>query len=164
MNVEDIRILQPADVYVYRSEGGVLQGVIVGKTYDELLVYLAFPMQYTSSYLSIRTKEGNELGIVRELAELEKDSAAALEEELGLRYFLPRVSRIERIKQKSDLWFWEMQTHLGPMRIIMRNLHEHIHFPGGDRIILSDLDGRRCDIENWKRLDAHSQRLLRDIL
>jgi len=164
MGAEGIQLLLPEDLYVYRGEGGVLQGVIAGKTYQELLIYLAFPMQYTSGYISVRTKEGDELGIVRNLDLLDRDSAAVMKEEIELRYFLPRVTKIDSIKQKSDMWFWELQTHLGSIRIMMRNLHEHIHFPGGDRILLSDMDGRRCDIENWKLLDAQSQRLLRDIL
>lgn len=164
MSVEGIQLLSPEDLYVYRGEGGVMQGIIAGKTYEELLIYLAFPMQYTNRYISVRTKDGDELGIVRDLDVLDRDSAAVMKEEIELRYFLPRVTRIESIKHKSDMWFWELQTHLGSLRIMMRNLHEHIQFPGGDRILLSDLDGRRCDIENWKLLDAHSQRLLREIL
>ncbi|MCM3632715.1 MULTISPECIES: DUF1854 domain-containing protein [Paenibacillus] len=164
MSAEDIRMLSSEELYVYRGEGGVLQGIVDGKTYHELLIFLTFPMRYTSEYVSIRTKDGNELGIVRSLAGLDRDSAAVLKEEIELRYFLPRVTKIESIKQRSDLWFWELQTHLGSIRIIMRNLHDHIQFPGGDRILLSDLDGRRCDIVNWRQLDAHSQRLLRDIL
>lgn len=164
MSTEGIHMLTPDELYVYRGEGGVLQGVIAGKTYQELLIYLAFPMSYTDGYVSVRTKEGDELGVVRDLAALDRDSAAVMKEEIELRYFLPRVTTIVSIKQRSDRWFWELETNLGSIRIMMRNLHEHIHFPGGDRILLSDLDGRRCDIENWKLLDAHSQRMLRDIL
>lgn len=164
MSVQDIRILSPDDCYIYRGEGGVLQGIIAGKTYHELLIYLAFPMHHTSGYVSVRNKEGDEIGIIRDLSKLDRDSAAQLKEEIELRYFLPKVIKIHSIKQKSDRWFWELETHLGSIRIIMRNLHEHIHFPGGNRIILSDLDGRRCDIQDWQQLDATSQRLLKDIL
>lgn len=56
----DIHFLQPADVMFSRGPGGVLQGVIEGALYDEILVYRTFPFKYTSQYISIRNaKEMN---------------------------------------------------------------------------------------------------------
>ncbi|HUC90411.1 MAG TPA: DUF1854 domain-containing protein [Paenibacillus sp.] len=118
----DIRIFSPDDVFFSRGPGGVFQGVVDGKPYDELLVYRAFSFRYTSEYISIRDVKGEELGIVRDIAGLFEESARELEKELLFRYFLPRVTRVDSVKSKSDLWLWELQTHLGATRMAMRNL------------------------------------------
>ncbi|MFC5407400.1 DUF1854 domain-containing protein [Cohnella soli] len=160
----DIRILDPEDAFFSRGPGGVFQGVLDGKTYPELVVYRAFPFLYVSHYISIRDAKGEELGIVRDIGELDDESRTELERELQFRYFLPRVTRVDSVKNKSDLWIWELQTNLGPTRITMRNLHEYMQFPGGGRIILTDINGKRCEIADWKALDARSRMQLTDVI
>lgn len=160
----DIRILNKTEISLTRSKGGVLQGTISGKRYKELIVYRCFPFQYESSYLSIRNAKDVELGIVRDIGELDPESSAELTRELQLRYFLPKVTRVDNVKNKSGLWLWELQTHLGPTRLAMRNLHEHIQYPGGGRIILTDLNGKRCEITDWQALDSHSRKQLEEIV
>ncbi|MFC5529463.1 DUF1854 domain-containing protein [Cohnella yongneupensis] len=163
-DVYDIRMLTPDNTYFSRGKGGVLQGVVEGKPYEELVVYRAFPFRYATEYISVRDPKGEELGIVRDLAELNEESAAELTKELQFRYFLPKVMRVDSVKLKSELWLWELQTHLGPTRMAMRNLHEHLLYPGGGRIILTDLYGKRCEIPDWRALDAHSRRQLEEVL
>lgn len=160
----DIRLLSKSEISLTRSEGGVLQGIVSGKHYEELIVYRCFPFQYELAYISIRDDKDAELGIVRDVGELDPESAAELERELQLRYFLPKVTRVDSVKSKSGLWLWELQTHLGPTRMAMRNLHEHIQYPGGSRIILTDMNGKRCEIADWQALDPHSRKQLEEIV
>lgn len=160
----DIRVFEPHEVMFSRSSGGVFQGVIDGTPYEELVVYRAFPFRYTSEYISIRNPKGEELGIVSDLGELDEESRRELSKELEFRYFLPKVTRVDSVKQRTDLWIWELQTNLGPTRFAMRNLHEHVQFPGGSRMILTDLNGKRCEITDWNALDAHSRKQLADVV
>ncbi|WP_435164403.1 DUF1854 domain-containing protein [Paenibacillus glycanilyticus] len=160
----DIRMFKPEEIYFSRGKGGVLQGVVDGKPYEELVIYRTFPFRFASEYISVRTTEGKELGIIRNIAELSAECAAELEKELQFRYFLPKVQHLTSVKFKSDLWIWEIETHLGETRLTMRNLHEHLQFPGGNRIVLTDMNGKRCEIADWQILDAHSRRQLEDVL
>ncbi|SEO73486.1 DUF1854 domain-containing protein [Paenibacillus sp. OV219] len=160
----DIRLFSPDDVYFSRGQGGVFQGIVDGKTYDELEVYRAFPFLYATEYISIRNIKGEELGIVADVKELHEESGVELTKELQLRYFMPRVTRVESVKNKSDLWIWELQTHLGTTRIVMRNLHEFMQYPGEGRVVLTDINGKRCEIADWRQLDAHSRKQLEEVL
>ncbi|GIP43502.1 hypothetical protein J45TS6_19610 [Paenibacillus sp. J45TS6] len=160
----DIQLLRQQDINLSRNKGGVIQGTVNEKYYDELIVYRCFPFQYDSSYISIRNAEDEELGIVREIEELDKESACVLKEELELRYFLPKVTHIDSVKNKSGLWLWELQTNLGPTRMVMRNLHEHLLYPGEGWIIITDMNGKRCEIKDWRMLDSHSQKQLQEII
>jgi hypothetical protein len=160
----DIRILEPDEVIFSRGQGGVFQGIIDGKAFKELTVYRTFPFLYTTQYISIRDNKGEELGIIRDIAQLDEECGTEVEKELQFRYFLPRVTRVESVKQKTDLWLWELQTNLGQTRMAMRNLHEHMQFPGGGRIILTDFNGKRCEIADWHGLDAHSRKQLSEVI
>lgn len=160
----DIRMLKQEDILLSRNKGGVIQGTVNGTYFDELIVYRCFPFQYESSYISIRNAKDEELGIVRNVGELDKESASILMEELELRYFLPKVTRIDSVKNKSGLWLWELQTNLGPTRMAMRNLHEHLLYLEDGWIIITDMNGKRCEIKDWRVLDSHSQKRLHEII
>ncbi|MFD2612273.1 DUF1854 domain-containing protein [Paenibacillus gansuensis] len=160
----DIHMLDPERVSFTRGAGGVLQGILEGTYYNELVVYRTFPFQYTKQFISIRNPKGEEIGIVQNVDYLEETSRKEVEQELQFRYLLPRVTRVNSVKQKNDLWQWDLQTHIGPTRITMRNLHEFMQYPGDRRIILTDLNGKRCEIQDWQTLDSHSRNQLRDVL
>jgi hypothetical protein len=167
MNPKDpyeINILEPGVVSFSRRQGGVFQGTINGKAYEEIILYRIFPFQYTTQFISVRDAKGEEIGVISDIQQLDEESRAEMDKELQLRYFLPLVTQIDSIKQKSDLWIWELQTNLGPTRIVMRNLHEHMQYPSVNRIILTDINGKRCEIRDWLALDGHSRNQLKDIL
>lgn len=160
----EIHLLDVNKVRFTRGSGGVFQGVIEGKEYQELVVYRTFPFKYTTTYISIRDTDKKEIGIIRDTAELDEVSRKEIVQELQFRYFLPQVTQINSVKQRTDLWIWELQTNLGPTRITMRNLHDYMQYPGENRIILTDVNGKRCEIPNWKALNAHSIKQLKDVI
>jgi hypothetical protein len=160
----EINILEPDAVVFNRHQGGVFQGMVAGKAYDEIILYRIFPFQYTTKFISVRDAKGEEIGVIRDIDQLDEASRVEIDKELQLRYFLPLVTRIDSVKQKSDLWIWELQTNLGPTRIVMRNLHEHMQYPSANRIILTDINGKRCEIRDWLALDGHSRNQLKDVL
>ncbi|MFD0674563.1 DUF1854 domain-containing protein [Cohnella sp. GCM10027633] len=159
----EIALIDPDLASFSRGSGGVLQGVVHGKSYAELMIFRAFPFTYAREYISIRDVKGEEIGILRDIGELDAESAEELDTELRFRYFLPLVTRVDRVKRRADMWLWDLQTSLGPTRIMMRNLHEHMLFPGGGRIILTDMNGRRCEIPDANALDGHSRKQLKEV-
>lgn len=160
----EINILEPGVVSFSRSQGGVFQGVVEGKVYEEIVLFRVFPFQYTTQYISVRNSKGEEIGVIQDIDQLDEESRVEMNQELQLRYFLPLVTRIDAIKQKADLWIWELQTNLGPTRIVMRNLHEHMQYPSVNRIILTDINGKRCEIRDWLSLDGRSRKQLKDVI
>jgi hypothetical protein len=160
----EINNLEPGHVSFSRRQGGVFQGIINGKAYEEIILYRIFPFQYTTQFISVRDAKGEEIGVISDIQQLDEESRAEMDKELQLRYFLPLVTQIDSIKQKSDLWIWELQTNLGPTRIVMRNLNEHMQYPSLNRIILTDINGKRCEVRDWQALDSHSRNQLKDVL
>lgn len=159
-----INILAPEQVSLNRTAGGMLQGSAAGTVYEELMLYRAFPVAYPNQYISLRDKNGAEIGIIVEPNELDAESRRELLKELRLRYFLPQVSRIVQVRQHHDLWIWKLETDAGLMRMTMRNLHEHVQVHGASRLILTGVNGRRAEIRDLQALDAASKKWLKDVL
>ncbi len=161
---EEMRVLDPATVSFFRNAGGVLQAEVEGTVYPELLLLRCFPLSDANRFLSLRTGEGKELGLLADLAQFARDSRRAVEQELKLRYFVPKVERVEKIRQRPSLWIWDVQTDHGPLRLRMRNIHEHVKTPAPGRMVLNDPEGTQCEIADITRLDAHSRKELKKIL
>ncbi len=159
-----VRMLHPSDVSFSRGDGGVLQAVVQGTAYEEIALYRTFPLTRPAEYISVRTAQGEEIGVIADISELDPESFREAQTELRFRYLVPAVNRIDGIKQTPGLWIWKVQTNLGPMRLTMRNLHEHLQFPAPGRVLITDMDGRRSEIPDVRKLDARSRRELRKIM
>jgi hypothetical protein len=72
--------------------------------------------------------------------------------------FQLRMTHTEKIAQKPALWIWNVKTSLGPMTLALRNLHEHLQSPAPGRYLITDIEGRRCEIPDIAALDAHSRK------
>ncbi|BBI34042.1 DUF1854 domain-containing protein [Cohnella abietis] len=163
-NLYELRPLTPDRIVLYRSQGGMLQGSIEGTVYSELLIYRTFPLQYPDQYISVRGVDGTEIGVIENPLQLDEESRQELTMELKRRYFLPQVIVIQSIREKGDLWEWELETDAGAIRITMRNLHDHVQFHNNQRILLTDLNGQRCEIIDRTKLNAQSRKWLDDVL
>ncbi|MFE5317268.1 DUF1854 domain-containing protein [Paenibacillus sp. NPDC056579] len=160
----EIVLLDSHNVWLGRSPGGVLQAVIEGVEYPEVLLYRTYPFSKPTEYISVRNPKEEEIGIIRSLQELELASREEAERELNLRYLIPRITHIEKIQQKPALWIWKVETTLGPMTLALRNLHEHLQSPAPGRYLISDIEGRRCEIVDINAMDAHSRKQWNKIL
>ncbi|WP_409341593.1 DUF1854 domain-containing protein [Paenibacillus sp. MBLB4367] len=160
----DVAELDPATVAFRRSPGGVMTMESNGESYPEVLLYRTFPLSMPTQFISVRSSNGEEIGVIADLDSLDERSRREAERELTLRYLVPKVIRIERIKQNPGMWVWELETTLGPLKLTMRNLYEHLQSPAPGRLLISDMDGNRCEIENMEQLDANSKKWLRKFL
>lgn len=50
------------------------------------------------------------------------------------------------------------------MQVIMRNLHDHVEAVGSDRMVLTGIDGRTCEIVSIGGLDRQSRRQMAKVL
>lgn len=160
----EVRLLDPARVRFSRGNGGILEMEVEGERIPEVLLFRTYPLSRQEEYISARNGKGEEIGIIERLADLAPDSLEEARKELRLRYLVPRVTRIDKIKQFPGMWVWELQTTLGPTKLSMRNLHEHIQTVGDNRLLLSDMDGNRCEIADMDALDPQSRKQLSRVL
>jgi hypothetical protein len=161
---EALRLLEPGHVRLEISPGGLLTAVLGGQRHVGVTAAYAFPRTAPGLFLAITDREGRELGVVPDEAALDGDSRTALARYLRLHEGVPQVLRIRRVRHERSRWRLLVDTDRGPMDLLMPNLHEHVELPGGDRVLLRDVDGRVCEVPDWRALDAASRRQLAQLL
>lgn len=137
-----------------RTEGGFVSLEYEGKRYARVAVHRCFPFSDPSRYISIREPEndGREIGLIRDLQDLPKETRTMLEEQMALRYFTPQIQKIRDIKEEYGYSYWEVVTDKGLCRFTVRMGTGSVYPIGPDRYLVNDLDGNRFEIPNLYKL------------
>ncbi|WBL14652.1 DUF1854 domain-containing protein [Sutcliffiella sp. NC1] len=159
-----ITLLDSKDVSFVRDRGGLLTAHIQNKQHKEIYIYRTFPYSKPYEYISVRTKDDEELGIIKDISDLDRQSEQEVLQELRLRYVVPVVTRIASIKEVPGLWTIELETDRGNVSLLMRNVHEHIQQTPSGSIVITDMEGRRCELRDINLLDKHSLRELNKVI
>jgi len=156
MDGYDVNFLQPQNVVFQRTEGGLLAAVIADETYKEVVLYRTFPHTMPYEYISVRDSESKEIGVIRTIDQLSEASKEEAIRELNLRYLIPVVQRINEVKQEQELWTLKIETDRGPMTLLIQHAHDHIIHTKTGGMLISDMEGRRCEIRDLAGMDKKS--------
>ena len=83
-----------------------------------------------------------------------------MDEQLELRYFVPQILRVKKIKEEFGFSYWEVLTDRGPASFTIRGGSGSIFSPSNNRYIITDIDGNRFIIEDMGQMTAKEQKLL----
>ena len=120
-----------------------------------------FPVSNTDMYISLLDRDEKEIALVRNLAELDHDSADALRACFLEYYRIPQITRLVEISEKFGSLTWHVETDRGTVTFRIRNRHSDItNFHSTNRVLVRDTNDNRYEITDWTKLDAHSKRLL----
>ena len=123
-------------------------------------VLRGFPHSDAGRMISVRDSEGEELGIIAGLAEVDRDSGRLLEEELERVYFVPHITQVNDVVERFHVPKWNVETDRGHREFEIRSGRNDVRVLGGGRILLRDADGNHYEILDYRRLDAASQNLI----
>lgn len=121
--------------------------------------FRALPLTKPAQYISLQTDEGEEVGLIPDLRELDTDSRAALERDLELYYLKARVRAIHHVETKNGLISFDLGTDLGERRIHVRD-RQQIRMIAGGSVILTDIHGGKYEVPPLDQLDEKSRRLI----
>ena len=163
----EVVYLKPDNVSFHRH--GDTLGLTVSENgiaiqYPRVVLRSCFPVSDTTAYLSVRdaNAEGQpEIGIVEDWTELNAEDREAVEAELSLYYLVPKITRILSVKEQLGFLYWDVQTDKGPQEFVMRNnITRKTREVSPGHWLLIDVNDARHEIEDFKKLDSHSQKLL----
>jgi hypothetical protein len=169
----ELRYLDPEEVRVWRGDDGRVYCTIA----DELTVLTpmflrSHPLSDLDRYLSIRGVEpkkrsvamGKEFGLLRDWHRIDPDSHAIVEGELDRRYLHAKVLAILSVREYSGVQVCEFDTDRGLREVTLRDVRDNVIYLGRSRVLISDAEGNRYDIEDVNTLDADSRVRLARIL
>ncbi|MFC1716500.1 DUF1854 domain-containing protein [Candidatus Poribacteria bacterium] len=154
-----LRFLEPEEVEFFRVADALRVTIVGDRSCLRVVPMYSFPLSMRDQYISLRDMEGDELGMIRNLDELDRDARKLLNAELRRRYFTPVIREIKSISDKFGIVEWEVETDRGPKKFLTRSLHDSLKEAGAG-FIITDMENNRYEIRDSSHLDAHSASIL----
>lgn len=159
----DIGILTENDVTFYASDA-FLGAKIRGTDYPRVTLARALPFTLPEHYISVLDPDNKELGIVRALNDFPDEQKMLMREALRLRYFSPVIREIRSVKEKMGYLYMDVRIDGGERVFAVRDYSRNIRSIDAYRLIITDVEGNRYNIENFENMDTKSKRKLEPYL
>lgn len=131
-----------------------------GEEHSPVYVHCSFPHTNRYSFLSIRTADNKEIGMIRDLDDFSKETAVLLERQMMIRYFTPEITKIISVKEEFGYSYWEAETTAGLCRFTVRNGGGNVKFAADNRLLITDVDGNRFVIPQLDQLSDKEYRMI----
>lgn len=138
----------------------MLAARIEGKTHDSLFLHCSFPHTDKRIYISVRTADHKETGIIRSLDDFSEETAALLESFIQLRYFAPKIHKVLKITEEFGYSYWETETDAGHYRFTVRSGGGNVKLVTENKVMITDVDGNRFMIEDIEQLSEKEYRMI----
>jgi hypothetical protein len=141
-----------------------------GTYYPRVTLRRCFPLsaQNTNILVSspgIEMERGPEIGILKDLVEMNPESQEAVERELSLHYFVPVIRKINSIRDEFGFLYWSVDTDRGSKNFIMRDsIIGSTRRVSEGRWLIIDINQTRYEIRDFESLDTRSQDFLQRYL
>jgi hypothetical protein len=153
-------MLDPKKVRIIATELDRLRlEVGIEERYAPVRAVRCLPLTQPERYIAIQDDEGEEIGIIGNLADLDPESRAAVEHELELNYLKARIEAITKVEAKNGIISWDLVTDRGPRRVHIRDRQNIRPLPNG-KTILTDIHEAKYEIPPLDQLDEASRRWL----
>ncbi len=158
--------LTPENAVFYRKNGLLYLSQTIthegeAQTKEQRVLLLRqFPFDLLWEYISVMDEENHELGIIRRTDAFDGEIRDCIETELKRRYYAPRILKILSVKERYGFSYWKVQTEQGEISFTLKDTFRSIFNLNGDRVIFSDVDGNRFEIEHLAELDKASVKKL----
>ena len=130
----------------FKATGGGFVSLKVGdEEYSRIQVVRMFPFTDPDHYISIRTSDENskEIGIIKDLKDVSKETAELLVTQMNLRYFTPIITKIINIKDEYGYAYFDVMTDRGQCRFTINMGGSSVVHLSETRILISDVDENR---------------------
>lgn len=162
--MEEILYITPQSGEFYKSNGDFLGLKFQDKDYSRVSLHRAFPFSKEDSFISVRDKENNEIGLIKNLSDFSEDIERLFNVELTRRYLLPTVCNINSVKEEFGYSYWDVVTNIGPKKFTIKKDNSSFINIKDNKILITDVDGNRYEIDDYTKLDARSYKLIELLL
>lgn len=144
------------------TEGGFAALKTGDEVYPRVQVVRMFPFTDPNHFISIRTADENskEIGIIKDMKDVSKETAELLENQMNLRYFTPVITKIINIKDEYGYAYFDVVTDRGACRFTINMGGSAVVHLSETRILISDVDENRFEIPDINTLTPTERKKL----
>ena len=157
---QELNLLDPGCCRLYLDE---FQDLILelegGSIHKAVAVHRIFPITAPNYFIVLIDSDGEEIGIIRDVSELCRESRRALATELERDYFTPKIISINAIEERFHILEWDVETDRGSRAFETRSSRDIRSVVGG-RIVIRDAEGNRYEIPDYRKFDPISRAIV----
>lgn len=131
-----------------------------GETLTGLEPRRLFPKSGGNRYVALLNEDGDQVAVIRDTANLIPESRKVIEKALEEYYMIPRITRFIKMTDKFRVWMWTAETDHGTLTFEVRNHISTVKPLYDGRVLIKDANDNRYEVPDYRKLDAHSRRLL----
>lgn len=159
-----LEFLNPKECRFFKNKNGFLVLELNNEEKGRVKLSRSYPFSKPTEYICISDLEDKEIGILRDINELDNTSFELAKEELETRYFCPTITEIKSIKEKMGHFYFETKIGVKDRNFTVKNITRNVRFAGEDTLLIFDMDGNRYIMPEFSKTDIKSQRLLEPYL
>ncbi|MBS4201146.1 DUF1854 domain-containing protein [Bacillus sp. FJAT-49732] len=142
------------------TEGHMLTVHVDGEVHPAVYLHCSFPHKNNRIFISVRTGENEEIGMIESLDEFQSDTVTLLEEHINLRYFAPEITTINKINEEFGYSYWDTETSSGNCYFTVRSGRGNVTAVTANRVLITDVDGNRFIIKDLNALTEKEYRMV----
>jgi hypothetical protein len=127
-----------------------------GRIYPEIVILPLFPVATPREWISIVSRDGEELVCLRDVSGLSSADRERVEQELAYREFVPQIIRVLWVSGTQEPCEWEVETNFGTTRFVL-NSEEDVRRVSAWSIHFVDASGGRFRVDDIRKLDSRSR-------
>ena len=121
-------------------------------------ILLVAPLSDEQRTVSIMHQtEKRELALLYTLDDLRGEDREIIQHEIQRRYFFPKIQAINGINIQLGDYYWDVTTDRGPRKFLLNSPAMNIRWLSDQRLLLSDSEGIKYEIEDIQALDQVSR-------
>lgn len=159
----NLNMLDPGKCHFSKSEGGFLSLKKGEETFEDIKVYRSYPFSCQEEYICVFDKKGEEIGILRDLKSLDKETCKLILKDLEIRYFSPDITKINEIRNEYTYYYWDVITTAGPKNFTVKRGRGHIKMLENGYIMVIDVDGNRYMIKDIRKFREKHVRMIESL-
>ena len=153
----NLRYINEKNAEFAKTKGGFVSLRIEGEWYPRVVFYRAFPFSDPEYFISVRQpdEKAKEIGVIHRLdLDFPKEIQDIIHEQMNMRYFTPRITKIINIKEEYGYAYFDVLTDHGACRFTSVAGGNSVINLSDTRILITDLDGNRFEVADITQLSA----------
>lgn len=155
-----IYYLTPGNTEFLKTAGNMLSMKVNMVEYPVVYLHCSFPHSNKRIFISVRTSENKEIGMIKSLDDFPSDIVNLLEKQIQIRYFAPEITKVINIRDEFGYSYWETETKAGHLRFTVRKGGGNVKMVSAIKLMISDIDGNRFMIEDVNELSKKEYRMV----
>lgn len=163
--IDTLRILNVNELKFTRRDSGYLYLEYQGNTYEEISLTRLQPFFCLDTYISVafrnNEEEWIEIGIIKDLKDMNEEQRQLCTDYLNFRYYIPIITKIYSIKDnRMGYLFVDAETTAGHKKIAVNDWWTNFRINNSGILTVTDSDGNKYQIPDLDKIDRSSYRKL----